>query len=235
MDSFKYQFNIREKYRNFIENNLKIEQMYKRLFYLLNKYWVIISKSTEEYETQEWSHKRIILLSIIRLNLLINCFRFAIIAFVDKPWIEFILFDYSSIFGNKFIYSVSFSLIALLISIGLIVIQYHEMTNQLYILKYIYIYLKFDGNPILDSLNSRIINLKLNLFIKFLLNFMVYPIMVFTLLIFLFVNIIIFINSDTILIIIPLIIWFIPSVIGLICVCFGPFAVVGLFYIYCRH
>ena len=62
------------------------------------------------------------------------CFRFALIAFVDEPWIEFILLDFSSIIGNKLIYSLSFCLISLGISFGLIVIQYHEMsTNYMYL------------------------------------------------------------------------------------------------------
>ena len=59
--------------------------------------------------------------------------------------------------------------------------------------------------------------------------------MILVLITFLFINIMKFINSDTVFIIIPSIIWFIPSVIGLMCVCFCPFCVVIGFYLYSEY
>ena len=162
---------MKQKYNNFILNNIDDEIAIKRLETFLRRHHILVSNNFDEYMNGTKSDKQTIFrVSSMKVCLLIVGLRFAVSAFSRSKIVSALLCDANYLLANQLFLSMAMSICALVILFIGSRIQIHELNHRFPVSELLY-QVKHKRLPLnLNEYHYRRFILYANLMTKYLLN-----------------------------------------------------------------
>ena len=172
---------MKQKYNNFILNNIDDEIAIKRLETFLRRHHILVSKTFDEYMNGTKIRRQTIFnVSSMKVCLLIVGLRFAVSAFNRSQTVRALLCDANYLLGNQMLISLMMSISAFVILFIGSRIQIHELEHRFPVSELLY-QVKHKRLPLnLNELHYRRFILYANLMTKYLLNSVFWSLVFFT-------------------------------------------------------